>query len=65
MAEKLDSDELVSFKELLIANSIQVDTLTQLLIEKGIFTKEEFFNMLKQVQMDYQRRENNAGDNSS
>ena len=65
MAEKLDPGELVNFKELLMANSMQVDAIAQLLIEKGIFTKEEFFDMLKQVQMDYQRRENNAGNNSS
>ena len=56
MAEKLDSNELVSFKELLMANSIQVDAIAQLLIEKGFFTKEEFFAMLKQVQTEYQKR---------
>jgi len=39
MAEELDPKELVTFKELLIANSIQVDTLTQLLVEKGIITE--------------------------
>ena len=54
MAEELDSKELVTFKELLIANSIQVDTLTQLLVEKGIFTEQEFFSKLKQVQSQYQ-----------
>jgi hypothetical protein len=32
MAQKLDDNELVSFKELLLANSMQVDTLAQLLI---------------------------------
>jgi len=54
MAEKLDPNELVSFKELLMANSIQVDTLTQLLIDKGIFSKEEFLITLKTVQKGYQ-----------
>ena len=49
MAEKLDLKEIVSFKELLMANSIQVDAIAQLLIEKGIVTKEEFFAKLKQV----------------
>ena len=39
MAEELDSKELVTFKELLITNSIQVDALTQLLVEKGIITE--------------------------
>jgi len=58
MAEKLDPAEMVSFKELLMANSIQVDAIAQLLIIKGIFTKEEFFNMLKQVQMEYQSKDN-------
>ena len=52
MAEQLDLNELVSFKELLVANSIQVDTLAQLLVEKGIITKEDFFIKLKQVQME-------------
>jgi hypothetical protein len=56
MVEKLDQDQLVSFEELLVSNSIQIDAVTQLLIEKGIFTKEEFFVMLKKVQMEYKRK---------
>ena len=57
MEEKLDQSELVDFKELLIANSIQVDALTQLLIENGLFTKEEFFAKLKQVQVEYKSKD--------
>ena len=57
MAEKLDPDEMVSFKELLISNSIQIDAVAQLLIEKGYFTKEEFFAMLKRVQMEYKSKD--------
>jgi hypothetical protein len=53
MAEKLDQEELVSFRELLISNSIQIDAVTQLMIEKGFFTKDEFFEMLKRVQLEY------------
>ena len=56
MAGKLDEKELVTFKELLIANSIQADALSQLLIEKGIITEQEFFVKLKQVQYDYESR---------
>lgn len=56
MVEKLDQDQLVSFEELLISNSIQIDVVTQLLIEKGIFTKEEYFEMFKKVQMEYKRK---------
>jgi len=56
MAEKLDPKELVSFKELFMANSIQVDALAQLLIEKGVITTDEFFTKLKQVQAEHERR---------
>ena len=55
MAEQLDPNELVSFRELLISNTIQLDTVTRLLIEKGIITEEEIFATLKQVQMEYQK----------
>ena len=58
MAQKLDDSEIVSFKELLMANSIQVDALAQLMIRKGFITKEEFFEMLKEVQAEYQSRTN-------
>ena len=58
MAEKLDPKELVRFQELLMANSILVDSLTQLLMEKGIITNEEFFAKMKQVQAEYHKKDN-------
>ena len=39
MAKKLGPAELVSFKELLMAYSIQIDALCQLLIEKGLISQ--------------------------
>ena len=56
MAEKLDDKELVSFEELLMANVIQTDAVTQLLIEKGIITEQEFFTKLKQVQGEWESK---------
>lgn len=56
MGEKLEDKELISFKEMMMANSIQVDAICQLLIEKGFFTEQEFFIKLKQVQADYQKK---------
>ena len=53
MAEKLDEKEILSYKELLKFNIIQVDTLTQLLLQKGIITETEYFAALKQVQLEY------------
>lgn len=56
MAQKLNEKELVSFEELLRANSIQVDALSQLLIERGLITEEEFFVKLKQVQGEWESK---------
>jgi hypothetical protein len=47
----------VTFKEMLIANSIQVDAVCQLLIDKGIFTEEEFHSKLSQVMHEYRERQ--------
>ena len=40
-----------------MANSAQVDAAVQLMIEKGYFTKEEFFDKLRQVYAEYQLNE--------
>jgi mannitol/fructose-specific phosphotransferase system IIA component (Ntr-type) len=58
MAEELDPNELVSFRELLFSNNIILDAVTRLLIEKGIITDEEFFAKLKEVQMEYKSKDN-------
>ena len=57
MARKLDDSELVTFRELLTANAIQVDALAQLMIEKGFISKEAFFDNSKQVQAEYAKDE--------
>ena len=53
MAQKLTEKELVTFKEMLLANSKMVDALAQLLFEKGVFTEEEFYTKLKDVDGQY------------
>ena len=53
MAEKLNKSETVSFDELLLANTIQIDALSQLLIEKGLITEQEYFTKLKLVQREW------------
>lgn len=52
MAELLNSKDVVKFKELLMANIMQIDAMYQLLIEKKYFTEAEFLGKLKEVQMD-------------
>ena len=56
MATKLDQSELVTFKELLLANSIQVDALVQLLVEEGLISEQRYFQKLKEVQAQYEKR---------
>ena len=56
MVEELDDKELVSFKEMIMANSVQLDTIAQLLIEKGIITEDDFYWKLKEVQMEYESK---------
>jgi len=57
MAEQLDPKERERFQELLMANSILIESLTFLLMEKGIITNEEFFTKIKQVQAEYQKKD--------
>ena len=49
MAIALDPDQVVSFEELLMSQVVQQEAPTRLLVEKGIFSKEEFLEMLKAV----------------
>jgi len=46
MAIPLDPKQVVSFEELLMSQVVQQEALTRLLIEKGIFSKEEFLEIV-------------------
>ena len=41
MATLLDPKQVVSFEELLMSQVVQQEALTSVLVEKGIFTKED------------------------
>jgi hypothetical protein len=49
MAIPIDPKQIVSFEELLMSQVVAQEALTRLLIEKGIFTKDEFIEMVKVV----------------
>ena len=55
MTKKFDQEQLVALEELLVSNTVQLDTITQLLVEKGVFTKNEFFDMLKKIQKEFKK----------
>ena len=54
MTEQPDSTDLANIEELLVSNTIQLDAVTQLLVQKGFITKDELSDMLKQIQTEYQ-----------
>ena len=58
MAQQRDQNDLVTFKEFVLANSIQIDALTQLLIEEGLISEQKFMAKLKEVQLQYRSRGN-------
>ncbi|MGZ6231235.1 MAG: hypothetical protein ACXWMO_10770 [Syntrophales bacterium] len=50
MAEKLDSQELVNFKEMLLNEVITSEAIINLLGRKGIISKQELMEEMKRVQ---------------
>ena len=61
MAVKLDPKQIVSFEELLMSQVVQQEALTRLLIEKGVFTKEEFLEMARVVDREMRRKRDESG----
>jgi len=57
MAIALDPKQIVSFEELLMSQVVQQEALTRLLVEKGIFTKEEFLEMVKVVDNEVKKKQ--------
>jgi hypothetical protein len=56
MAIRLDPKQVVSFEELLMSQVISQEALTMLLVEKGVFTKEEFLEMVRLLDRDRKRK---------
>jgi len=56
MATGQDQKQIVSFEELLMSQVVSQEALTRLLVEKGIFTKEEFLEMVKVVDQEMKKK---------
>ena len=54
MGEKLSDKEIIKTEDIVVTQMIQIDALVQLLIRKGVFTEQEFYTKLKQVQTEYE-----------
>jgi hypothetical protein len=55
MATPLDPNQVLSFEELLMSQVVQQEALTRLLVEKGIFTKDEFLEMVRVADREMQK----------
>ncbi len=51
MAERMDKREVVSFEELLISNMYEQEALVLLLEEKGVLTRGEVLEKIKELRV--------------
>ena len=56
MAICMDSKQVVSFEELILSQAVSQDALIRLLIERGIFTQEEFLEKVREVDNERKRK---------
>jgi hypothetical protein len=55
MALSLDPQQTVSFDELLLSQVVSQEAIIRLLVEKGIFSKDEFLEMVRLVNQEMKR----------
>jgi len=55
MATGLDSKQVISLEELFMSQVVQQEALTRLLVEKGIFSREEFLEVVRIVNHEMRR----------
>ena len=52
MAQKLDQKEVITLEELAHSNYFQIETILRLLVKKGIITKQEYIDEMKELKAD-------------
>jgi hypothetical protein len=55
MAIGLDPKQIVSPEEILMSQVVSQEAVIRLLVEKGIFSKEEFLEMVKVVNLEIKK----------
>ena len=56
MGSKIDPKTMVSSNELLMSQVVSQEAIIRLLIEKGIFTKQEFLDMVNMVSLEMAKK---------
>jgi len=53
---RIDPKEIVTIKELAVSNMLELETLRQLLFEKGIITEEQFIAKFKALNREMRKK---------
>ncbi len=62
MSDNYDANqEEVSVEDIALSNMMEIVTICQLLVEKGIITNEEYLNKLEQVKKEYIEKHGGQG----
>jgi uncharacterized protein YqgQ len=61
MAIPLDPKQMVPYEALLMSQVVQQEALTRLLVEKGIFNKDEFLKMVSLVNQEMKKKKDVKG----
>jgi hypothetical protein len=56
IAMPVDPKQIVSFEELLMSQVVQQEAFTRLLVERGIFGKDEFLETVRVVDKEMKRK---------
>ena len=56
MAIPLDPKQIVTTQELAVSNMLEIETLRQLLFEKGIITEEEYIDRYNKLDREMKER---------
>ncbi|MGB5749136.1 MAG: hypothetical protein WBM69_19300 [Desulfobacterales bacterium] len=54
--EEFDSKKRTGLEKLLVSNSIQLEALTRILLDKGYVREEELMKMMNKIQVEYQSK---------
>lgn len=58
MVIKIGGEErVITFEELALSNNLTLEVLVRILVEKGVFTPDEFMQKLAQVEKEQKRKE--------
>ena len=57
MAQILDSKEVVTTEELAHSNYFQIEVMFRLLVKKGVITKKEYMDEMKELKQEMAKKE--------